>query len=92
MIVDIFFIIVFLCFIIIPIGHESDKVRRLPWVSFFIMAACLIIHILISVEVGKKEEELESSAKKLLNYYTQHPYLTLDPEAKKLLFGKKENE
>ncbi|MEE9389976.1 MAG: rhomboid family intramembrane serine protease, partial [Candidatus Aminicenantaceae bacterium] len=78
--------------IFIPIGHESEKVRRLPWVTFFIMAACLIIHIFISVEIGKKDEKLKSTAKELLNYYTQHPYLTLDPEAKKLLFGPKENE
>ncbi len=77
---------------IIPIGHESDKVRRLPWISFFLMASCLFVHILISVEIGKKGEELESTAKELLNYYIQHPYLKLDPETKKLLFGKKENE
>ena len=77
---------------IIPIGHESDKVRRLPWVSFFIMACCLVIHILISVEIGKTDTELESTGKELLNYYIQHPYLTLAPETKKLLFGEKENE
>lgn len=77
---------------IIPIGHESDKVRRLPWVSFFIMACCLVIHILISVEIGKTGEELDSTAKELLNYYIQHPYLNLDQETKKLLFGEKENE
>jgi len=77
---------------IIPISHESNKVRRLPWVSFFIMAACLVIHILISVEISNTAEELESTAKELLNYYIQHPYLTLNPETKKLLFGEKENE
>ena len=77
---------------IIPISHESNKVRRLPWVSFFIMACCLFVHIIISVEIGKTGEELESTAKELLNYYTQHPYLNLDPETKKLLFGEKENE
>ncbi|KKN44779.1 hypothetical protein LCGC14_0689670 [marine sediment metagenome] len=77
---------------IIPISHESNKVRRLPWVSFFIMAACLVIHILISVEISNTAEELESTAKELLNYYIQHPYLTLNPETKKLVFGEKENE
>lgn len=77
---------------IIPISHESNKVRRLPWVSFFIMASCLLINILISVDIGKTAEELESTAKELANYYIQHPYLKLDPETKKLLFGEKENE
>jgi len=77
---------------IIPISHESNKVRRLPWVSFFIMACCLFVQILISVEIGKTGKELESTAKELLNYYIQHPYLKLDPETKKLLFGEQENE
>jgi len=77
---------------IIPISHESNKVRRLPWVSFFIMACLLVIHILISVEISNTAKELDSTAKELLNYYIQHPYLTLNPETKKLLFGEKENE
>jgi len=77
---------------IIPIGHESDKVRRLPWVSFFLMASCLFIFILTSVETSKTSKELESTAKELVNYYIQHPYLKLDPETKKLLFGEKQNE
>jgi len=56
------------------------------------MACCLFVNILISVEIRKTGEELESTAKELLNYYIQHPYLNLDPETKKLLFGEKENE
>jgi len=77
---------------IIPISHESNKVRRLPWISFFLMACCLVIHILISVELAKKAGELESTAKELVNFYVQHPYLKLDPDTKKLLFGEKQNE
>jgi membrane associated rhomboid family serine protease len=56
------------------------------------MACLLVIHILISVEISNTAQELDSTAKELLNYYIQHPYLTLNPETKKLLFGEKENE
>jgi membrane associated rhomboid family serine protease len=56
------------------------------------MACLLVIHILISVEISNTAKELDSTAKELLNYYIQHPYLTLNPETKKLLFGEKENE
>jgi membrane associated rhomboid family serine protease len=77
---------------LIPISHESNKVRRLPWVSFFIMACCLVIHIMISVEISKTADELESTAKELVNYYIQHPYLKLGDETKKLLFGEKQNK
>ena len=31
--------------ILIPIGHEEQGVRRLPWVSFGLMAACLLVLI-----------------------------------------------
>jgi len=77
---------------VIPIGHESDKVRRLPWISFIIMAACLIIHTLVSVEINQRAKELKSGAKELVDYYFKHPYLKLDPETKKRLFGERNNE
>jgi len=72
---------------IIPIGHESDTVRRLPWITFIIMASCLIIHIFLSFEVNKNIKELESTARELEQYYFDHPYLELDSEIKKLIFG-----
>lgn len=75
--------------IVIPIGHESDKVRRLPWISFVIMASCLIIHIFVSIDVNKVAKELGSTTKELVDYYFKHSYLKLDPETKKLIFGEK---
>ena len=30
---------------IIPINHESSKVRRLPWVSLIIMIICIAVHV-----------------------------------------------
>ncbi len=74
-------------FLIIPVGHESNDVRRLPWVTFGIMALCLIVHIFLSMEVGAKQSELERSAEDLVTYYFNHPYLELNPEIKKLLLG-----
>jgi len=74
-------------FIIIPVGHESNEVRRLPWITFGIMALCLVVHIFLSMEVGAKEKQLGSSAEELVTYYFNHPYLELNPEIKKLLFS-----
>lgn len=79
-------------FIVLPIGHENDRVRRLPWVSFFIMAACLIMHIYVTIEINRQVKELESRGKELVNYYFQHPYLELDEETKKMLFGERNAE
>lgn len=71
---------------IIPIGHESSTVRRLPWVTFTIMALCLAAHIMISGTMNKQAKELVNTAQEIIEYYVQHPYLKLDPEIKKLFF------
>jgi membrane associated rhomboid family serine protease len=74
-------------FIIIPVGHESNEVRRLPWITFGIMAVCLVVHIFLSMDVGAKQNQLGSSAEELVTYYFNHPYLELNPEIKKLMFS-----
>lgn len=74
-------------FLIIPVGHESNEVRRLPWITFGIMAICLVVHIFLSMEVGTKQNRLESTAEELVQYYFTHPYLELNPEIKKLMLS-----
>jgi len=74
-------------FFIIPVGHESNEVRRLPWITFGIMALCLVVHIFLSMDVGARQNRLGSTAEELVRYYFNHPYLELNPEIKKLIFG-----
>jgi len=82
-----FLILIFLIVIFLPIGHEGDKVRRLPWISIIIMASCIIIYIPLSIQQEKTAKELLKATTELQQYYYQHPYLELDPEIKKQLFG-----
>ena len=72
--------------IILPIGHESSTVRRLPWVTFIIMAGCLAAHIMISGTMSNQAKELGNTAQEISKYYILHPYLKLDPEIEKLFF------
>ena len=72
---------------LIPTGHEKDTVRRLPWVTFSILAICFIVHIFVSMQVREASTQLEDKAKELIHYYISHPYLEFDPEIKKQLFG-----
>jgi len=74
---------------LIPIGHESSTVRRLPWVTFFILASCFIIHILVTIDLNKREKDLQNAAREFLGYYMEHPYLELDSEALNLIFGER---
>ncbi len=73
--------------IILPIGHEQDTVRRLPWMTFSILALCFVLHIFVNITVNNLTQELGLSARELIEYYISHPYLEFDPELKKLLFA-----
>lgn len=72
---------------IIPVGHESTTVRRLPWVTFVIIAICFVVHIFISRSIDDHLKEVETHGRELLEYYFQHPYLNFDSDIQKMMFG-----
>ena len=72
---------------IIPVGHERDTVRRLPWVTFVIIAICFIVHIFISRNISDHLKEVETQGRELLQYYFQHPYLKFDSDIQTKMFG-----
>lgn len=72
--------------LIFPIGQEDSTVRRLPWVTFVIMALCLFAYIIISNANKQDEDEVIQIMTELSDYYINHPYLELEPEIKNLMF------
>jgi len=77
---------------IIPVGHESDTVRRLPWVTFVFIAVCFIVHIFISRSIDDHLNEVETRGRELLQYYFQHPYLKFDSDIQMKMFGEQSTE
>ncbi len=74
---------------IIPIGHEQETVRRLPWVTFGIMIVCCVAFVL-SGEAGNTHERDRKAAERALpglQYYLEHPYLEIDGDLRALLFA-----
>ncbi|MCP4149136.1 MAG: rhomboid family intramembrane serine protease, partial [bacterium] len=74
---------------IIPIGNDDDKVRRIPWATFTIIVLCILAHLAVS---GKTERAINSYSMKMSQfrkYYMDHSYLEIDPELKKQLFPSK---
>ena len=74
---------------IIPIGHEEETVRRLPWVTFGVMIACCAAFVL-SGEAGNTAERNQRVVEKALpavEYYLSHPYLEIDPDLERAAFG-----
>ncbi len=59
---------------ILPIGHEESGVRRLPWVSFAIMALC-VVAFLATFGSGPDEYETIESFDDAVAYWMGHPYL-----------------
>ena len=77
---------------IIPVGHESDTVRRLPWITFILIAACFVVHIFISGSINDHVEQVETRGRELLDYYVSHPYLAFDPDLLVKMFGEQGKE
>lgn len=63
---------------IIPIGHESDEVRRLPWVTFGIIALCILIFIPTNKRAQREAAGHSMVLATIVTYYATHDYLELD--------------
>ena len=69
----------------IPIGTENSTVRRLPWVTFSIMAANVIIFYVTLPIIGIQLEELANHAGKLQTFMTSNPEMVADQDVRKTL-------
>jgi membrane associated rhomboid family serine protease len=85
----IFFIvaIIFLTLVgsFIPIGNEKSTVRRLPWVTFTIMAANVIIFYVNLPVIGGQMEEIVNEGTKLESFLQENPQLFADEGVRKKL-------
>ena len=73
--------------LIIPIGHEDNTVRRLPWVTFAIIGACFVLHIIFSFQMSGAKKDLEAKLQDFIGYFIAHPYLEPDQESIVRLMG-----
>jgi membrane associated rhomboid family serine protease len=74
--------------ILLPIGHQDSAVRRLPWVTFTMMGACLLALLLTNGAASESEEASGHAQERLLHVletWSDSPYLTLDAHALGLL-------
>ena len=74
-------------FFLIPIGHEQDTVRRLPWVTFSILAICFVVHLFVYFGQRQDNSVLQGSAREFIEYYIEHPYLEFSEETREVLFN-----
>jgi len=65
---------------IIPIGHEHETVRRIPWVSIVVIAFNTLVFLFAGLPGTRHEELLRLKAVEVLDYWQEHPFLEL-PDA-----------
>jgi len=73
-------IIIFLALVssFIPIGNENSTVRRLPWITFSIMALNVVIFFVTLPVVAGQQEELTKMATRVEQFIQQHQELLAD--------------
>lgn len=59
----------------VPIGLDQSTVRRLPWVSFAIIAANLVVFLTVGATARNAEDEIRQRSQEVMAYWALHPYL-----------------
>ncbi len=62
---------------IIPIGHEEDTVRRLPWVTFVVIALNIVVFLSVGLQAERTERRIGDRFRAVVDYWGAHPYLDL---------------
>jgi len=70
---------------LIPLGHERRSVRRLPWVTFTIMALCLVVFLLTLPGESRRQTEAFENLEVAVDFFVEHPYLEMEPRFRDLL-------
>ncbi len=64
---------------LIPIGHEEETVRRLPWVTIVIILLNLVLFVTVGLQGTRAEKRFAERTSKVFEYWSHHPYLSVPP-------------
>ena len=67
---------------LVPIGHEEDETRRLPWVSIVVVVLCILVFYLTGLGEDRSQQLSGERLSTLLEYYFEHPYLELHEDVR----------
>ena len=70
---------------IIPIGHEDQQVKRLPWVTIALVIANVAVFILTNQVAQQQAAETRARAQETLRYFSEHPHLQLPSELRNVI-------
>ena len=70
---------------VIPYGHDSMKVNRLPFVTIAIIVLCAVVYIPASNKMEDDALKTEEAYTRAVHLYSRNHYLYLPPEAVELM-------
>jgi membrane associated rhomboid family serine protease len=65
---------------IIPIGHEDQKVNRLPWVTIALILTNALVFLFMLPTVNRQADEVRVRSHEIIRFAEEHPYLRLPKE------------
>ena len=65
---------------LIPIGHEDQRVARLPWVTIGLVAVNVAIFIISHSLVERQSVAFQTQFQEVVRFASEHPYLRLPEE------------
>ena len=65
---------------LIPIGHEDQRVTRLPWVTILLVLANVAVFLLTNQLVQQQAADTHQRLQGVVRYAAEHPYLRVPPE------------
>ncbi len=65
--------------LILPIGLDENEVRRTPWVTWTLIASCVVVHLALSMFGGGAEREAQQALRRSVDYLVERPYLSPPP-------------
>jgi len=72
--------------LLLPLGHEEDSVRRVPWITLVVAVIC-VAALVASTYLGPDPTAgIEESFSRIQAYFLEHPYLELDERVEKVFF------
>lgn len=72
---------------LIPLGHEHDSTRRIPWVTFAILGLCVLAFALTGFGSWNSPTAAAERNERALTYFMERPYLALRPDVEKEILG-----
>jgi len=71
--------------VLIPIGHEDQKVTRLPWVTIAVVIANVAIFLLTLPVVERQAAGTRQRVEEVVRYAMERPYLRLPAELSRIV-------